>query len=69
MTVEAKATIELTVVVELSQPWGPECKLDQVYRQAESHAVGRIQQLIKDSGDVCLVNNAVVTNVSIINRD
>jgi hypothetical protein len=36
-------------VIELDEgTWGPDCKLDQVYRQAKAGAVGQLENAFKD---------------------
>lgn len=41
---------KVTLTVELSNlgSWGPDCQLDQVYRQAQEAAIGRLNRAFKD---------------------
>lgn len=41
---------KVTITVELSNlgSWGPDCMLDQVYRQAREAAVGRLNRAFKE---------------------
>lgn len=41
------ARVTVTVEVCAVGTWGPECQLDQVYRQAEEAAVGRLNNALK----------------------
>ncbi|VVN80648.1 hypothetical protein PS720_01071 [Pseudomonas fluorescens] len=42
------ATVTLTIELSGLGSWGPDCKIDQVYRQAREEAVGRINRAFKD---------------------
>jgi hypothetical protein len=48
--VRTKTSAKVTLTLELENlgSWGPECQLDQVYRQAREAAVGRINRAFKD---------------------
>jgi len=41
---------KVTLTVELTNlgSWGPDCTLDQVYRQAREAAIGRLDKVFKD---------------------
>lgn len=41
---------KVTITVELSSlgSWGPDCTIDQVYRQAREAAIGRLNKVFKD---------------------
>ncbi|MBV4530957.1 hypothetical protein HU719_006000 [Pseudomonas sp. SWRI107] len=41
---------KVTITVELTNlgSWGPDCTLDQVYRQAREAAIGRLNRVFKD---------------------
>lgn len=41
-----KATVQVTVEVEASGCWGPECSMEQVIRQASESAVGQIRNAL-----------------------
>ncbi len=38
-----KATVLLSVEVEASGTWGPECSMEQIIRQASESAIGQIR--------------------------
>ena len=42
------ATVTLTIEISNIGSWGPDCKIDQVYRQAREEAIGRINRAFKD---------------------
>lgn len=46
------ARIQVTVTLRSTQPWGADCTVDQVYRQAASEALARVSQLIGNAGTV-----------------
>ncbi|MFK0088726.1 hypothetical protein ACIQUS_15690 [Pseudomonas sp. NPDC090755] len=41
---------KVTITLELSSlgSWGPDCTIDQVYRQAREAAIGRLNKVLKD---------------------
>ncbi|WEK32914.1 MAG: hypothetical protein P0Y58_12210 [Candidatus Pseudomonas phytovorans] len=41
---------KVTITIEMTNlgSWGPDCTLDQVYRQAREAAVGRLNKVLKD---------------------
>lgn len=43
------ARVRLTVDVSVGS-WGPDCGIDQVYRQASEEAINRVRRLINDHG-------------------
>jgi len=46
-TIQARATVILTVEVRIGCSWGEECTVRQVHDQASSAAVGAIRRLIE----------------------
>jgi hypothetical protein len=42
------ATVTLTIELTNLGSWGPDCMIDQVYRQAREAAIGRINRAFKD---------------------
>lgn len=42
------ATVTLTIEISGLGSWGPDCLIDQVYRQAREEAVNRINNAFKD---------------------
>ena len=49
MTNEEKVTtvarVTVTIEISLTQPWGSDCPLDQVWKQARDQAVGIVERL------------------------
>lgn len=43
--IQARAKVRITLEISLSQPWGGECSIDQVYRQAASNARDEINKI------------------------
>ncbi|NSX21871.1 hypothetical protein HTV13_18850 [Pseudomonas putida] len=41
---------KVTITIEMTNlgSWGPDCTLDQVYRQAREAAIGRLNNVFKD---------------------
>ncbi|WP_454863338.1 hypothetical protein [Pseudomonas hormoni] len=57
----------VTLTVELSNigSWGPDCKIDQVYKQAVEEAMGRIRRAFeKDARGVKVVGVPVVKAIT-----
>lgn len=49
--VRTTTTARVQVLVDVPVgSWGPDCKLDQVYRQAEELACARLKQSLRDTG-------------------
>ncbi|MBC3411326.1 hypothetical protein HU720_08415 [Pseudomonas sp. SWRI51] len=42
------AKVTLTIELTSLGSWGPDCTLDQVYRQAREAAIGRLNKVFKD---------------------
>lgn len=59
-----KATVQVTVEVDASGSWGPECSMEQIIRQASESAVGQIRgslhkfRLIGDPAVTAITNIA-----------
>ncbi|QPN47330.1 hypothetical protein I5S86_10750 [Priestia aryabhattai] len=53
---------KVTLTVELTNlgSWGPDCTLDQVYRQAREAAVGRLNKVFKDHLDTTRILGPIV---------
>lgn len=43
MGATAKATVTLTVEVQIGSTWGDDCKLSQVYDQAKTEAINAVR--------------------------
>ena len=48
--VTVRATVRMTLEVEVPDTWGPECTLDQVERQATAAAIGAIARGVTIGG-------------------
>jgi hypothetical protein len=58
---------KVTLTVELSNlgSWGPDCLLDQVYRQAREAAVGRLNRAFKeDSRNIRILGPVIVESIT-----
>ena len=42
------ATVSLTIELSGLGSWGPDCQMDQIYRQAKEAAIGRINHAFTD---------------------
>ncbi len=42
---QASATVQVTIEVPTSS-WGPDCTVDQVFRQAREEAIGAVRNMI-----------------------
>ncbi|EPN2803995.1 hypothetical protein ACTWOG_001660 [Serratia marcescens] len=57
---------KVTLTLELTNlgSWGPDCKIDQVYRQALEQARGRLGRLFNGQSDIQIVGRPVVQAIS-----
>jgi hypothetical protein len=64
--VRTKTGAKVTLTLELTNlgSWGPECKIDQVYRQALEQACGRLGRLFQGQSDIQIVGRPVVQAIS-----
>lgn len=46
-TPKATAIVHVVVEVTLSQPWGPDCTVGQVYRQATGDALDAVRMVLE----------------------
>lgn len=44
-----RATVEVTLEIDVQSTWGNDCKLDQVYDQAAREAIGFLNSFNKDN--------------------
>lgn len=49
MKIKATARVQLTIELETSAPWGEECTIGQLQKQAADEAILRTQKLILES--------------------
>lgn len=65
--VKATARVQLTVEVSLSQPWGGECNIDQLYdqaaRQATEYLARQLRRVEGDGNAMRIVGEPRVTGV------
>lgn len=64
--VRTKTGAKVTLTLELTNlgSWGPECKIEQVYRQALGQAVGRLGRLFKGESDIRIIGRPVVQAIT-----
>ena len=64
--VRTKTSAKVTITLELTNlgTWGPECKIDQVYRQALAQAVGKLGRLFEGQRDVRIVGWPIVQAIT-----
>lgn len=59
------ARVTLTIEISNVGSWGPECQMDQVYRQALEAAVGRVRNAFaKDARGVKIIGVPVVQAIT-----
>ena len=61
------ARVELSLVVDVTQPWSNDCTMGQVRQQAQDSALKTVQRMMKDTKEPVklLVNTARVTMVAV----
>jgi len=47
--IQARAQVRLTLEIPLSQPWGGECQLDQIFKQASESAKNKVRRVLQDA--------------------
>lgn len=64
--IRTKTGAKVTLTLELTNlgSWGPDCKIDQVYRQALQQAIGRLGKLFEGQRDLKIVGRPVVQAIS-----
>jgi hypothetical protein len=45
----ANARVTVTLELDGGGPWGSDCKMDQVYKQAADHAVGTLRRMMQET--------------------
>lgn len=48
--VSTVARVTVTIEISLTQPWGSDCALDQVWKQARDQAVGIVERMRGNAG-------------------
>lgn len=61
--VRARARVLVTVEVSLAQPWGGDCPVAQVMKQASANAIQTVENLIRANTNLRVVEQAKVTAV------
>jgi hypothetical protein len=64
----AKAIVTMTVQVHLSQPWGPDCMISQIHKQAASEARDKLISAIQSKPGMVLCGEPKVTAVIVENE-
>ncbi len=64
--VRSRTGAKVTLTLELTNlgSWGPDCKIDQVYKQALDQAVGRLGRLFQGQSDIRIVGRPVVQAIT-----
>lgn len=50
MTIKAKARVQVTLEIELTQTWASTCQIEQLHHQAATDAVDSVRTLTKHGG-------------------
>lgn len=61
--IRATARVRVTLEIDGGGPWGPECSVDQVHRQAAEHALSWVRRL--PHGPARVVGDPVVLMVTV----
>lgn len=63
--VKAKARVSVLLEVSLSDTWGSDCQLDQVYKQAKDSAMNMIHRKMTGGGqrDIRIIGDPKVTAI------
>lgn len=64
--VRTRTGAKVTLTLELTNlgSWGPECQINQVYKQALDQAVGKLGRLFKGQSDIRIVGRPVVQAIT-----
>ncbi|HBB6714661.1 TPA: hypothetical protein F6V03_001372 [Serratia marcescens] len=64
--VRTKTGAKVTLTLELTNlgSWGPECQINQVYKQALDQAVGKLGRLLNGQSDIRIVGRPVVQAIT-----
>jgi hypothetical protein len=72
-TVTVRASVKLELVVDVSDAWGGDCMLEQVYEQAKRAAIEKVAGAIKSSNEAgrpmrATVNGAIAVTAILVTR-
>ncbi|MBP1129356.1 hypothetical protein JOE25_000899 [Serratia sp. PL17] len=64
--VRTKTGAKVTLTLELTNlgSWGPECQINQVYKQALDQAAGKLGRLLNGQSDIRIVGRPVVQAIT-----
>ncbi|WP_414162091.1 hypothetical protein ACMGG9_09115 [Serratia sp. BNK-10] len=64
--VRTKTGAKVTLTLELTNlgSWGPECQINQVYKQALDQAAGQLGRLLNGQSDIRIVGRPVVQAIT-----
>ncbi|TXE22825.1 hypothetical protein [Serratia ureilytica] len=64
--VRTKTGAKVTLTLELTNlgSWGPECQINQVYKQALDQATGKLGRLLNGQSDIRIVGRPVVQAIT-----
>jgi hypothetical protein len=69
MAEKTRVTATVRLVIELDEgTWGPDCKLEQVYKQAKQGAIGQLENAFKDRVKNVRLLSAEVTAVLVTEK-
>lgn len=60
-----RATVQVTLEIRVSSPWGGDCALDQVFAQAREEALAHVKSMLHGDSMVKLVGEPTVTAVTV----
>ncbi|MBH3246110.1 hypothetical protein I5N23_04330 [Serratia marcescens] len=64
--VRTKTGAKVTLTLELTNlgSWGPECQINQVYKQALDQAAGKLGRLLNGQSDIRIIGRPVVQAIT-----
>ncbi|HAU4290982.1 TPA: hypothetical protein ACQVMA_003386 [Serratia marcescens] len=64
--VRTKTGAKVTLTLELTNlgSWGPECQINQVYKQALDQAAGKLGRLLNGQSDIRIVGRPIVQAIT-----
>lgn len=64
--VRTKTGAMVTLTLELTNlgSWGPECQINQVYKQALDQAVGKLGRLFQGQSDIRIIGRPVIQAIT-----
>jgi hypothetical protein len=62
--IQATARVQITVEVQTESPWGEECDIGQLYKQAGEESVAKLKNYLNKSGlPVRIIGDAKVIGI------